>query len=121
MKEETKKQYSIIGGKNWTVMKRNPGELVMDILYALRSQFTIRYPLFMVFILVMISVSLENKTVEVIWIGREFILRERWNIQWWRRLKLNSFDISRMAIVLLFSRFPMEIVRYTFLANRTYW
>ena len=36
MKEETKKQYSIIGGKNWIVMKRNPGELVMDILYAFR-------------------------------------------------------------------------------------
>ena len=37
MKEETKKQYSIIANKNWTVMKRNPGELVMDIVYVINS------------------------------------------------------------------------------------
>ena len=33
MKKDTKEQYSIIAKKNWIVIKRNPAELVVDILY----------------------------------------------------------------------------------------
>lgn len=46
MKEETKKQYRIIANKNWTVMKRNPGELVMDILYVVITLNDLKIPYF---------------------------------------------------------------------------
>ena len=44
MKEETKKQYRIIASKNWTVMKRNPRELVMDILYVVITPNDLKIP-----------------------------------------------------------------------------
>ena len=37
MKEERKRQYNIIANKNWIVMKRNPGELVWDIVYVVNT------------------------------------------------------------------------------------
>lgn len=33
MHKDTKEQFSIIAKKNWIVIKRNPAELVVDILY----------------------------------------------------------------------------------------
>lgn len=62
MREELKEQFRIISWKNKIVMKRNPGELAMDILFCLSASFNPRYPL--LFLAIMVGISMDVKNVE---------------------------------------------------------
>ena len=62
MREELKEQFRIISWKNKIVMKRNPGELTMDILFCLSASFIPRYPL--LFLAIMVGISMDVKNVE---------------------------------------------------------
>lgn len=62
MREELKEQFRIISWKNKIVMKRNPGELAMDILFCLSASFIPRYPL--LFLAIMVGISMDVKNVE---------------------------------------------------------
>ena len=61
-------QFKIISWKNWLIIKRNPVELVVDIMWFLLYCVTSRYPIIFLCILVGVSSGVKNQFYEVLFL-----------------------------------------------------